>query len=336
MNLQRIAAFLRSVRFTLLLLFALALLAGFGTVRGDAEVAREAARTGFDLQRLFGLRRTFSSPAFLTAIFLLTLNIVLCTLHRCRGAGWKRRAVTPDVLLHLSIVMVIAGGTGKVIHGVVRTVVVSVGTETGTVFDWTARADVPLGFTLRVERFLTEHYPFRARVGLSEPGTGRKIGIVEVVEGRPEGASVAGVKVALLGIDRERRQVDLSVTTPSSSGRVSLGLTAGLRASAQTGGVVCALVAYRDEEKGVKARLRAVRENGLASEQWLSPGGSLEVDGTQIFLTAWGRDEFGNQFAGFQVARDPAAPLFWAGCILLACALPLHVVGKLRRRAGAG
>jgi hypothetical protein len=115
---------------------------------------------------------------------------------------------------------------------------------------------------------------------------------------------------------------------------LTLGLDPGPGASAEFGGVRFTLVAYRDEERMVRVLVNALSESGLVVEQWLSPNGSLAVGGTDVFLTAWGRDEFGNRFAGFQVSRDPGAPLFWAGCILLVCAIPLHLIAK--RRGGRG
>jgi hypothetical protein len=115
---------------------------------------------------------------------------------------------------------------------------------------------------------------------------------------------------------------------------VTLALEPGPGSAADFGGTRFTLVAYRDEERMVSVLVNALSGSGLVVEKWLSPNGSLVVGGTEVFLTAWGRDEFGTQFAGFQVSRDPGAPLFWAGCIVLVCALPLHLVLK-RRRAGS-
>jgi len=113
---------------------------------------------------------------------------------------------------------------------------------------------------------------------------------------------------------------------------VTLGLAPGPASSADSGGVRFTLVAYRDEERMVSVLLKALTGSGPVVEAWVSPNGSLAVGKLRIFLTAWGRDEFGNPFVGLQVSRDPGAPLFWIGCVILVCALPLQLIVKLRRR----
>jgi hypothetical protein len=58
----------------------------------------------------------------------------------------------------------------------------------------------------------------------------------------------------------------------------------------------------------------------------------LEYKGTSIFQTAWGTDRYGNPYIGVQVARDPAAPLFWVGCVLFSISLPLFLYLRHGRR----
>lgn len=43
--------------------------------------------------------------------------------------------------------------------------------------------------------------------------------------------------------------------------------------------------------------------------------------GLRIYLTAWGRDPDGRPFTGFQVVRDPGQPIVWAGSVLLCAGL---------------
>lgn len=328
---MQVAAGLRSSRLTLVVLFLLALLASVGTIPRAADAPGTPASPGPALQRFFGIESTFSSPLFLALAGLLVVNILFCTVHRFRRSKRGRGQRFLDLVMHLSLVLVAAGGVLKVNLGVVRTVAVPVGAETSAVYDWKSGTDVPLDFTLRVVRFETEYYPFRARVGVRDPRSGEKIGVAEVVEGRPVPAPGGG-ELGLEEIDRERASATFSVRTPGDRGRVSLALAGGPGATTEFGGRGFTLLAFRDEEKSVRALVNIVRENGLVSERWLSTNGSLEVDGTKIFLTAWGRDRFLNPFAGFQVSRDPGAPLFWTGCVLLAAAMPLYFVAKRRRR----
>jgi len=334
MIVQRLAALFRSARLTLALLFFLALLALLGTIPRAPVTGDRAFSPLKNLERFLGVRETFSSPVFIAAAVLLTANILFCTAHRYKRAGRGPALRLPDLVMHLSLVLVIAGGAVKGVAGVIRTVSVPVGSETDTIFDWKTGADVPLGFVLRVVRFETEYHPFRARIGLSKPQTAEKVGIAEVVQGHAGSAPPGGVEISFLDVDREQAQADFLVRTPEAQGRITLSLAAGPGSHAEFGGVGFTLVAYRDEVKMVRALISAVLESGLVVEKSLSPNGSVDIQGEKISLTAWGKDKFGIRFAGFQVARDPGAPLFWAGCTLLVCAIPLHFLARNRGRAG--
>jgi ResB-like family len=327
----RLAAAVRSAKLTVALLFILAVLALLGTIPRSAVERGQAADSMTRVERFLGIRDTFGSPAFLSAACLLTVNILFCTAHRCSRLKRNSLLMLADLLMHLSVVLVIAGGAVKGFAGVVRTASIPIGTETATAFDWKIGADTPLGFVIRVIRLDTEYHPFRARIGLRDTATARKIGIVEVAEGGRGDAALAGVELSLAAIDREGGRAALLVKTPAAQGRIQLSLASGPGSSAQFGGVGFTLVAYQDEPKMVRALINAVLESGLVVEKWISPNEGIDIEGNQVSLTAWGRDPFGNPYAGFQVSRDPGAWLFWAGCILLAGAIPLHLFVKHRR-----
>lgn len=330
----RLAAALRSVRLTLGLLLILASLALMGTIPRVPEAADRSLPTTKSVERFFGVRDPFRSPVFLVATVLLTANILFCTVHRFGRSQRNRTLMLSDLVMHLALVLVIAGGAVKAIAGAVRTVSVHVGKETNTIFDWRVGADVPLGFALRVVRFETEYHPFRARIGLSDPRSAEKTGVFEVAQGRAGGVLPGGVAIGFLAVDQEQGRARFMVETPEAQGQIALELASGPGSQAQFGGVAFTLVAYQHEEKMVRALVSAVQESGLVAERWLSPNEGVEIQGTRISLTAWGRDEFGNRFAGFQVAHDPGAPLFWVGCLLLSGAIPLHFLLRIRRRRG--
>ena len=90
----------------------------------------------------------------------------------------------------------------------------------------------------------------------------------------------------------------------------------------------------RADLRQVRAKLALAVPGAPAQEEWLSTNDRVSRGGASVFLTGWGA-RAGNRFCGFQVVRDPGAPLFWAGCILLALAAPAHLLLK-GRGAGAG
>jgi hypothetical protein len=320
---------LKSARLTLVLLLLLSFLALLGTVPRPVESVERSASS---FARLLGFRNTFRSPLFVGATALLAVNVLFCTAQRFKGSHTRRLRSLPDLVMHLALVLVICGGGVKAIWGTVRTVTVPVGTETGSVYDWKSEADVPLGFVLRVVRLDFDYHPVRALLGVRDSRTGAKIGVVEIGEGKKVPLPRTGWTAGLLSIDRQSGLAQFAVQTPTAAGEISLSLAPGPGASAEFEGAGFTLVAFKDEVKMVRALVNATVESGLVIERWLSPNGGVDVEGSQLALTSWGNDQFGNPFAGFQVSRDPGAPLFWAGCVLLACALPLHAVGRSRRR----
>jgi hypothetical protein len=320
---------LQSARMTLALLLLLSLLALIGTIPPATAPAKQSPSS---IASLLGFRNTFRSPLFVGATALLVVNVLFCTAQRFKGSQSRRLRNLPDLVMHLALVLVICGGAVKGIWGSVRTVTVPVGTETGTVYDWTREADVPLGFVLRVVRLDFDYHPVRALLGVRDSRTGAKIGMVEIGEGKRVPLPQVGWTASLLGIDRQSGLARFAVQTPAAAGEIALSLAPGPGASVEYLGAGFTLVAFKDDVKMVRALVNATVESGLVIERWLSPNGGVDVEGSQLSLTSWGNDQFGNPFAGLQVARDPGAPLFWAGCVLLAVALPLHVVGRSRRR----
>lgn len=324
---------LRSARLALVLLLALAAMSVVGTIPRGPGAPGSPPQRGTAIERATGFRDTFRSPVFLTLAGLLCANVLVCTAHRFARPGRQGKAALPELVLHLSLVLVVAGGAVKAALGSVGTVVVPVGTEVASAIDEDGNG-APLGFALRVEKLEKTYYPFKAMIGLRDPRSGEKIGLVEVVEGRGAASAPGGVSLSDAVVDRAAGSLSFQIATPAAEGRISLMLAPGPGAAAEYGGIGLTLVAYRDEVRTVRALVSTVHDNGLVEERWLSPNGGMSVEGTRISMTAWGADEFGNPFAGFQLANDPGASLFWLGCLLLGCALPAHYLARIHRTRG--
>jgi hypothetical protein len=66
---------------------------------------------------------------------------------------------------------------------------------------------------------------------------------------------------------------------------------------------------------------------------WISPTDPVTHRGTHLYQTAWGVHPEHGRYLGLQVGRDPWAPLFWGGCVLLGVSVTLLVVARLRLAA---
>lgn len=324
---------LRSLRLTIPLLCILAALFIAGTFAGPRleKAAPALQRTG----RILGLLDPWRSPAFLLAGGLLVANILLCTWHRFRmrsrtPAGGRNVVPWLDAAVHFSLVVMIAGGIGKGLWGAVGTGYLFPGTPATTMYREGPGADVPLGFAVRLEEKLETYYPLRVKVGVRDAASGDKVALLEVFEGREVSLTDGRLTLSVREVRQNPDAVTLLVRTPEGESVVTLSLVEGAGA-VPAGPFRLAAAAWRRDVKDVRGRVIILEGERVVREGWLEVNGALSHRGTSIFLTAWGADEFGNQFLGVQYRSDPAAFVFWAGAILFALALPPFVLLRRRR-----
>lgn len=327
-----------SMKLALTLMLLCALLAVPGTLV-PADRAEALYREVFGPRLLFvaraaGLLDTYRSPPFLALVALLAVNIALCSWRRFRARrrhaarhGWP--LIYSDLVLHASVICILAGGAGKALWAFTGTQYLFVGVETSTVYDWKTRADVPLGFTLLARERVEEFHPFRLKVGISD-AAGNKIGLLDLTEGRATELPGGSVRLSLLAYDDEAGIVRLAVEREGRREDAILGVREGSPA-VSLGEFSVTPVAWRRELKKVRARVAVLAEGGEVKQGWLTTNGRVAFRGTSVFMTGWGRDDFGSLYVGIQVARDPAAPLFWAGCIFFSLSSTMFFL--LRRRS---
>jgi len=308
--------FLRSLRLTVPLLFALATLSVAGSLAGP-QVEKAV------------------SPVFLGVVGMLAANISFCTWHRFRirprsAAGGRRAVPWLDAAVHFSLVVLIAGGAGKGIWGTVGTGYLFPGTPATTMYLEDPNTDAPLGFTVLLEEKREAYYPLRLKVGVRGAATGEKVALLEVVEGRatslPDGRLTLSVREVL----QNPAAAVMLVRTAGGETAVALPLVAG-GDPVTTGPFRLTAVAWRRDIRDVRGRVKILEGERVVQEGWLEVNGALAHRGTSLFLTSWGADEFGNEFLGVQYRSDPTAPVFWAGAIIFALALPPFVLLRRRR-----
>lgn len=324
---------LRSPTLAVILFLALAILSAVGTVTSPPGGDDGASRG--PVARVVGLERTFSSPFFLALVVAAALNIAVCTWHRLvprlRARRARLRSLT-DLALHGSFLLILAGGAVKGAFGFVGTQNILVGEGTDTVYDWRVMGDAPLGFRLRIEEFQERYYPVRARIGLQADG-GEKLPLLEVLEGEEARSPDGGLSMRVAGYDPAAGTLRLVVVGAGGAEEVLFRVREPVVAPARAGAYSVTLVAYRADLREVRARIALEESGARVQEGWLATNDRLRRRGTSLFLTAWGLDDAGRRFCGIQAVRDPGAPVFWMGCILLALTVPAHLLVKGR---GAG
>lgn len=315
----------------LVLILGLALVSVAGTVGVPSEEESGPRGVGSVLARAVGVRRTFSSPPFLTLVGLLGANVAVCTWHRARArAGSADLRLGADVGIHVGLLVLMAGGLAKALFGFIGTQNIYVGGTTSTVYDWRGGRDAPLGFVVAVEQFRSSFHPVRAKVGLRRAATGEKIALVEVVEGGQTPTPAGDLRISIAGYDGEGGGLRLGLRGLGAPPELSFA-TDGTGAPARVGDYELTLVAYRADLKEVAARISLVEGGARVAGGWLDSRTRLKHRGLSIFFTAWGTDPEGRRYCGVQVVRDPGALLFWIGSTLFALATTAHVVLRVRR-----
>jgi hypothetical protein len=326
---------LRSQRLALVLLLAVAAMAAAGSALSPPTLpgAGVPTREGWSVARVIGARQTYSSPLFVSLLALLVVNVALCTAHRWTASGGRGTTLRrgTDLVLHASLILVLAGGALKGALGSVATKNVHVGGETAAMLDWGTGADKPLGFTLRVEEYREERLPARVALGVRDALSGRRVALLELTEGVPKPLSGSGLTLRVTGYDPASGAIGVEAEERAGRGQLYFGTRPGQETERVVGGQRLTLVAWRSDVRTVRARVAFIEGGRRVLEGWLDPNGPLRHRGTGFSLTGWGTDEFGAAYCGIQAVRDPGAPLFWAGCVLLVLAVPLHFAAKARK-----
>lgn len=370
---SRLLSRLASLRLTLGLLLTLAALAAAGTFLPqnlDTAVFRARYPEWGPLLLALGLDRFYAGPVFRGLLLLFTVNLLACATGRSRegwrhargmgrpsvrapsgGAGWadtlrargfrvrqaeplraSRRlwAFLGFPLVHLAPPLVMAGGLWGSLGGFVGTQNVHVGGLTPTVYDWNQERDRRLPFVLAVEDFQLLHYPAELQVQILDGGAPRtvevRVGGTVIVDGSPYRVRVA---------DFHPSTGDLTYWVGGPHG------DAGPFFRNQEEGAPLRVrpLAFRDPQvRRVEARVSLRDERGQAvARQVVAINEPLVHGGLRIYLTAWGADDDGRPFTGFQVVRDPGQPLVWTGSLAFSLGLLLLLFGDgawVREEAG--
>ena len=153
---RRSGQFIASVRLTAVLLFILIPVSVIGSVIPQGrEYAEYAEKFGFKWTGLLyqlHLNSVFLSPWFLMLIVLLGVNILSCLVV----SVMKEKRTFGFILVHLSLVLLIAGGLVSATLRVKGELTLNEG-QSATSFTAHGKK-VPLGFELRLKDFVLEHY----------------------------------------------------------------------------------------------------------------------------------------------------------------------------------
>jgi cytochrome c biogenesis protein len=155
-GLHKFGEFIASVRLTATLLFILIPVAILGSlIPQEREYAEYAERFGFKWTGLLyqlKLNTVFLSPWFLILIVLLGTNILSCLVMNLI----KTKRTFGFILVHLSLVLLIAGGLTSATMRIKGDITLNEG-QSAASFTHHGKT-IPLGFELRLKDFELQHY----------------------------------------------------------------------------------------------------------------------------------------------------------------------------------
>lgn len=366
MNWSKIEQLLTSVRLTLGLFFAIALLSAVGTMQRPEDGRYE----------LF-----FQNPLFRLLLILLAINMLACTIKTIRrnlqdrrrhfsalanppASRWVLSAPVASIvaalrrqgylvqeedgrilaqrhllgrwgstIVHLSCLLIMAGALSSSL-GFVGTIHLYNGDKSATYFDWSSQSEHPLGFEFRLDHFEPIYYPIELQFVALDAVTGQELATLATREGEtvllPGGFSATVVRYYFF-------EEDLVLNLYKGGEDLGIYHALGGKRSAEKNPPLPMLLkplAYRDPLlKQLRSEVSILKGGEVVRRGVITVNDPLTYDGVTIYQTAYNRDKFGFWSAGFQLGRDPGEPLVWTGCItmvlglLLAFFLPYKALG---------
>lgn len=335
----RVLRTLRSGRTAIALLLATAITAAAGTLY-TPEQAREAflstvGEQGAAVAKAVGFVDVFRGPLFAALLLAVVINVSLCTWHRLPligvfsspypGGPLRRWTVLADATMHLSLIVVLAAAAVESRFGFVGTKNIPVGVSEGMVFDWRAGREVPLGFEIEIEKLGMSFFPVVAKIGVTDIASEKRLGLLTALEGGRSEIDGGDLELEDLRYDPRSSTLEMVAIQQGKPVQVRFSTSQKGPTTAIAGRHRLTLVAWRRDLREVLAEV-AIRESGQDVQRGLlKVNGMMRHRGWELYLTGWGRDEYGIDFAGIQVARKPGALFFWIGSALFSACLPLYL-----------
>jgi hypothetical protein len=269
------------------------------------------------------------SPFFQSWAFRLLLGLLAVNLGGC--LWWRRgRIRLLPLLSHLLLLLVMALALAGSLLGTVGTQNIPVGGESATFYSWEEDADLPLPFTVMVDRFATSSYPRALQIGVRDTGSGEKKALILTHLG------------GTFDIPGVRGRFQVRSYNPSAKDILVAYLRQWEKPAVLVGGSVIPgtrlemlLVAEMppppEAVRELYAEVSLSRGGTVVRAGRVSPNHPLSFEGTDVYLTAWGEDRFHNPFVGLQFVRDPVRPWTMGAAGLFALAVTAALLLRRQR-----
>jgi hypothetical protein len=256
------------------------------------------------LGTLPGLEAVYRQPAFRAMVGLLGFCTMACTLRKWRVVRW------PVIVIHSGVIVTLIGGMVSWL-GYVATVNAYEGDKVEKFFRWDIEKDVPLGFTMTINRINTDFYPVPIKVGVMKGEEKKELFLLKT----GESFEFDGYKI---NADRLEPVSEKLLMTVFRKGEViGTADTDGVSKLPPDFPYSFKLVAYQNPNlKRMWVDLGLVGKDQAFLQGTSEINSPLHWNGLSIYHTKTSYDPSGKKFAGIQIVKDPGRPLVFAGMII--------------------
>jgi len=252
----------------------------------------------------------------------LGLNLLLCTARRLRTLP------RPVLVLHLGTMVIIVGMVASS-FGYVATVNIYEGSAVDAAYRWDREEDTPLGLQLGVREIHKDYYPVAVKVGVLRGE--EKFGLFELRTGQYFSLGPYSIRADSLDVPSETLKLSIH------QGDRLIGATDTSAAATLPPDFpyTFKLVGYKDP---VVSRawvdLELANSGGVIAAGTSEVNGPFHWEGLSYYCTLIDSDDYGNDFAGIQIVKDPGRPVVFAGfaVVMAGCLLWAREKFSVRRK----
>jgi cytochrome c biogenesis protein ResB len=264
----------------------------------------------------------YGSGAFILLLAGFSANLIICTIHR-----WRRLA-TSVLVVHLGILLTIAGFVVRELTGTVATINVYEGEPANKFYLPYSEVDIDLGFSLQVHKIHTEYYPVPVRIGVMKGA--EKISLHTTKTG--DEFTVPGYRVV---VDKFI-SLDHAVKLFVYDGKRLIGNIEVKDTSDPLAGFpfTFRLVAFQTPQirrSWVDLELTRPNQAPLKGESEINR--PLSLHGYEFYYVQSAYDDNGRIYAGIQIVKDPGRPFTFLGMAVAALGA---LMAAYRRLHGTG
>lgn len=240
-------------------------------------------------------------------LLLLANNILFCTFQRLR------QLKKSTLIIHVGTLIIMAGSLTSSFLGSIATINIHEGNSSDSAYRWDQGQDLPLGFTLHIQKIHTEYYPIAIKIGALRDN--KKVKLFELNTG--DVFELGSFQILADTVDPANENLRCSIYKETE--KIGTYNTKEQPETLPGFPYTLQLVAYKTPViKKVWVDLTLQNGDTVLAEGSSAVNAPFIWKGLRFFHTENGIDLYGLPYAGIQIVRDPGVLYvyigFWIVC----------------------